>query len=234
MTPKNATNNSVSRSTLAEQVYHALKKEIILQHTPEMKMGVTIKEVEIAKRLGCSPTPVREAINMLRQDNLIVGNSFHSSEVISFSQKDIQDLLIIRTELEVSAVRQAMPNVTQKDIVALKRIQKEYAKAQEGMDFTQIAAINADFHNYILALAKNRTLTRILMGLADQTAMLRAPIVEERQKRTERNSPIAVLEHDSIVQGFENSDCEAACNGMLHHMERVQQEVCEYYEKQRR
>ena len=225
---------SVSRRTLAEQVYHVLKDEIILQQSPEMKMGMKIKEVEIARRLGCSPTPVREAINMLRQDNLIVGNSFHTSEVVSFSQKDVEDLLTMRCELEVSALQQAMPNFTKEDIAALRRTVQDYAKVCEGTDFTRISSVNREFHDYILMKANNRTLTRILRGLVDQAALLRAPVVAARkgtQVRTGAKQAAPVSEHIEIIDAIEKGDTAAACEAMRRHLGRVQNEVCDYYLK---
>ena len=207
-----------------------LKEEIILQRTPEMKMGMKIKEVQITERLGCSPTPVREAINMLRQDNLIVGNSFHTSEIISFSQKDVYDLLTLRAELEVSALRQAMPNFTPEDIVALKNLLQDYAKANEGTDFTKISALNGEFHNYILMKTGNRALSKVLGGIKDQAALLRAPVVEARKSQRESGVEAeAVSEHAAIIAAIEKGDCESACESMKKHMLRVRKDVCDYY-----
>lgn len=234
MPKNNVSSGGVSRRTLAEQVYDVLKEEIILQKTPEMKMGMKIKEVEIAKRLGCSATPVREAINMLRQDNLIVANAFHISEVVSFSQKDIRDLLLIRSELEVSAIRQAMPNLSTTDVTALRRIHEEYVRVRMSNDFARISAMNNEFHAYILLKAENRTLRKLVEGLSDQAALLRAPLVAMRRENgasTMEKRPHAIVEHERILIAVEAGDVEAACEAMRNHMDRVHQEVCDYYAK---
>lgn len=214
--------SGVTRRTMSEQVYYKLKEEIISQLTPELKMGTKINEVELAARLNCSTTPVREALNMLRRDNLIVSNSFHSSEVVSFTQKDVEDLFTLRECLEVMAVRQAMPNITKSDVQVLKQIQERYVAVHESGDFSRMHSVNREFHDYILRCADNRILANLLHSLSDQTALLRAPTVKGGRM-------IAVEEHADIVEAIERGDSERAPEAMRIHMSRLREDVCSYY-----
>ncbi len=221
---------SVSRETLTEQVYRTLKEEIIMQQTPELKMGARINEVELAARLGCSTTPLREALNMLRRDNLIVTTAFHYSEVVSFTQKDIQDLMTIREELEISALRQALPNITRQDILNLWKIQEEYQRVYQNSDFIDAYTVNQKFHNYILQRANNRILTNLLGGLAEQSALLRAPSMSAtRQNASPGGGYPPVIEHGQIIAAIEAGDHERACQAMCGHIRRVREDVSSYY-----
>ena len=223
---------SVSRKTLTEQVYRTLKEEIIMQRTPELKMGARINEVELAARLGCSTTPLREALNMLRRDNLIVTNAFHYSEVVSFTNKDIQDLLDVREELEISALQQAMPNITPEDIRNLRDIQTEYEHVYHNSDFIDTYTINRKFHDYILRRANNRILANLLAGLAEQSALLRSPsMLETRQNASPVGGYPPVIEHGQILKAIEAGDQEAACEAMRQHIRRVRDDVCAYYNR---
>lgn len=220
----------VTRRTMSEQVYYRLKEEIISQLIPELKMGTKINEVELANRLNCSTTPVREALNMLRRDNLVVSNSFHSSEVVSFTQKDIEDIFTLREYLEVLAVRQAMPNMTEKDVQALRLIQERYGQVHETGDFSKMHNVNREFHDYILRCANNRILANLLHSLSDQTALLRAPTVQKRYGTDLTDGRmIAVEEHAGILEAIERGDWDQAPKAMEAHMSRLRRDVCFYY-----
>ncbi|MDY3282463.1 GntR family transcriptional regulator [Dysosmobacter sp.] len=232
MMRSNTTTGGVLRKTLTEQVYRTLKEEIILQQTPELKMGARINEVELAARLGCSTTPLREALNMLRRDNLIVTNAFHYSEVVSFSRKDIHDLLSIREELELSALRQALPNITAEDIQNLKDIQVEYERVYRKSDFLETYVVNRKFHDYILSRADNRILSNLLDGLSEQCALLRSSsMVETRRTFSPCGVFPPVVEHGQILTAIEDGDSEAACQAMSRHIRRVHDDVCSYYDR---
>lgn len=223
---------SVSRKTLTEQVYRTLKEEIIMQQTPELKMGTRINEVELAARLGCSTTPLREALNMLRRDNLIVTNAFHYSEVVSFTRKDIQDLLSVRENLELSALQQALPNITEDDIRNLRSIQKEYELVYQNSDFINTYVVNQKFHDCILHRANNRILSNLLAGLSEQCALVRSSsMLEIRQNSSPSGIYPPVIEHGQILKAIEEGDCEAACQAMRVHIRRVRDDVCSYYDR---
>jgi DNA-binding GntR family transcriptional regulator len=224
----------VTRKRLSEQVYVQLKEAIILQKIPQLQMGQKISEIEISKMLGCSTTPIREALNMLRKDNLIVGSSFRVSAVVSFSIKEIQDLIYVRATLEVAALKQAMENITTEDIAFLRENLSNYTLAFASCDFMQISAVNKEFHDRFIVRANNLFLERMIDSIAAQSAMVRSPLVTKIHAMRRTAQPSAVGEHAMLVDALEKKDTDKACAILQQHIERTSREIYDYYAQQNR
>ena len=75
----------ISRQGLAEQVYNRLLESIL---HGELSSGMELTEVELARRLNVSRTPVREAVRRLAAEGLIVVSRNLRCHVAPFSRQD--------------------------------------------------------------------------------------------------------------------------------------------------
>ena len=218
----------LKRESLSKQVYHLLKEMIILQKTPGFQMGEKINEAAIAKLFNCSVTPVREAINMLRQAGLIVGDSYQSSSIVSFSRKDAEDLFDIRKCLEVWAFQKAFSLLNEEDYSALALAQKHYQQAYEIFDETAIIRCNWEFHNIILCKADNKFLREEINGLVDRIAMVRAPVPQYKKSMgSQENLLLPVREHELILTLIKEGNFKGAESALINHLDRVKVEALE-------
>ena len=165
---------------------------------------------------------------MLRRDGLVEGNSFRASKIVSFTQKDIEDLFAMRETLEEIAMRQAIQNITDRDVENLKAIQCEHIEIHQKMDSALIFNTNRKFHSYIMKCANNFILEKMLDSISDQAALLRAPTLVEKFYKT-RGKSIATEEHARIIEAIEQRDAAKACREMKLHVARLRDEVCTYY-----
>lgn len=94
---------SVERKTLASEAYHYLYKDII---TLKYKPGQMIYENDIAKELGISRTPVREAIHLLASEEFLAIKPQKGIQVQYISKKKVQDSYRVRESLEVTAFKE--------------------------------------------------------------------------------------------------------------------------------
>ena len=85
----------------AVEVYESLQSSILKGH---LKPGTILSQVTIARALNVSRTPVREAMRMLQESGLLVGEPNHRSRVLGFDPSDIEALYIKRIMLESLAV----------------------------------------------------------------------------------------------------------------------------------
>lgn len=122
--------------------------------------------------LGCSTTPVREAINMLRQEKLIVSTAFHCSSVVSFQEEDIKNLMYVRKSLELAGLRQAFERITEEDVKELERIVENYRQAYERIDVEMVSYHNKIFHNLILQRSQNSILLEMIESISDRSDMI--------------------------------------------------------------
>jgi DNA-binding GntR family transcriptional regulator len=134
--------------TTAVDVHDTLRTSIL---SGRLKPGTILSQVEVARVLKVSRTPVREAMRMLQEGGLIVGQPNFRSCVLGFSPKDIEALYMKRVSLEalgvVITVRRMSP--------ALLKSLQEVINALEGKEshasFSKWITFHREFHRLIVS-----------------------------------------------------------------------------------
>src|SRR5579864_9165948 len=131
-----------SRTTRVE-VYDTLRASIIsLRRTP----GQRLSEAELARELGVSRTPVREAIIQLRTDGLVEVTPQAGSFVSKISLRNVREAQFAREALECAAVREAAKRI---DEAAVERIRQNIALQRESQaagDLERFYLFDEAFH----------------------------------------------------------------------------------------
>ena len=102
--------------TLRDEIYRSLKQGII---RGDLKRGERFSIDQIAREIGVSRTPVREATLKLEQEGFVQKLPYGGFVVSHFSKKDIVEIFGIRSVLEGYAVSLAVPNMDEKKIKKL-------------------------------------------------------------------------------------------------------------------
>ncbi len=223
-------NKKAENQSLSERVYLFLKNAILLQTIPMLEMGCVFSEGDLAQLLHCSVTPVREAVNMLRRDGLVVTGYYRPSRVVSFSIKEIQDMYAIRICLEAAALRLAVDHITSQDIDYLRRQTVLFEAAHASHDFKQINLRNGEFHGFFLERSGNTLLRSTLYQFTEKLQMVRVPMLRERWSNPTRPARAAVEDHRRIIEAIEAHDYEKAEEILSDHINQVNLSVCAYYE----
>ena len=105
------------RYNLAQLAYREIK-DLILQN--KLKSGDLLSESLIAKELGMSRTPVREALRVLSQEDLIEVLNGIGVYVKDISINDMVDIFEVRKALEVIAIKSAIYEITEEEIIELE------------------------------------------------------------------------------------------------------------------
>lgn len=138
---KTSTKNGVS---VREQTYESLKSAIF---SGKYSPGERLAEEHLAKELGVSRTPVREALHKLEQDGLIEPTGGRGFCIPRDSREEIEDLFQIRTVLEGYALKLICGQVTDEQIATLEAL---VAKADEALQRKRIEEVfqwNTQFHD---------------------------------------------------------------------------------------
>jgi DNA-binding GntR family transcriptional regulator len=150
------------RRTVAEEVYRALKRDIItLRHRP----GASLTEKELAELYGSSRVPVREACRRLQQEDLVTAVPYKGYFVNQISLKDIGDCFDLRLALEIHAVKAAVARATDADLDRLARLAATEYTFHDWVSYTQFLERNEDFHIQLAALSGNQRLVSVLRDL---------------------------------------------------------------------
>ena len=178
----------------ADFVYDSLRDAI---SDGRIAGGERVREEEVARNLGVSRTPVREALQRLQQRGLLALGAGRGLVVAQLSQQQVVELYAMREILEGSAARFAAKHATAAEIEILYQLQEELKTA----DATLHVSLNRRFHQAIYEAAHNRYLMQTLDSLHDSFALLRSSTLRlphrQRNSDEERRRIIAAIEkHD--------------------------------------
>jgi DNA-binding GntR family transcriptional regulator len=152
------TEAAISRSVLSEQVKDRLLQAILDGRYPP---GARIVETRVARELGTSQAPVREALRDLEALGVVETAAFRGARVRRPSAAELREAFAIRAELESLAARLAIPLLTDDALAGLAALVVEMQRAAAADDTHAEAAADAAFHGRIVALAGNATLERV-------------------------------------------------------------------------
>jgi DNA-binding GntR family transcriptional regulator len=184
----------------ADLVYDALRDAIWEGH---IGRGERVREEEVARRLGVSRTPVREALQRLQQRGLLVNRVGRGLIVAELGKREVIELYAMREILEGSAARFAAQHATAPEIDMLYRLQRELAEAPD--DALLLVKLNRRFHQAIYDAAHNQYLTQTLDGLHDAMALFNAATFRAPSQRRASDE-----EHRRIVATIERHDPDQA------------------------
>ena len=149
---------AISRSVLSDQVKDRLLQAILAGRYPP---GARIVETRVARELGTSEAPVREALRDLEALGVVETAAFRGARVRRPSAAELLEGFTVRAELESLGARLAIPRLTDDDVCVLAGFVEEMRRAAEEGDLHAEATADAAFHGRIVELAGNATLQRV-------------------------------------------------------------------------
>ncbi|MDD4369934.1 MAG: GntR family transcriptional regulator [Anaerostipes sp.] len=202
---------------LRDVVFNTLRQAII---TGEFAPGERLMEIALANRLGVSRTPVREAIRKLELEGLVVMIPRKGAEVAKITEKDLRDVLEVRSSLEELAAELATERLNgefkEKIISALRA----FEEAIEKQDDAGIADTDMDFHDIIFEATQNKRLITIINNLREQMYRYRLEYVKDQEYHS-----VLLREHKELVKAMFDGDKLEARRIMKTHIENQEETV---------
>jgi DNA-binding GntR family transcriptional regulator len=153
---------AVARSVLAEQVKDRLLQDILAGTYPPHSR---IVETRVARELGTSQAPVREALRGLEALGVVEILPFRGARVRRPSASELLEAYAVRSELEALGARLGVPRMSDADLAELEQLGEAMQQAAALGDRHEVAVADASFHARLLALAGNTTLERVWRSL---------------------------------------------------------------------
>jgi len=152
----------ISRNVLAEQVKDRLLGDILSgRYPPDSR----IVETAVAREMGTSQAPVREALRGLEALGVVEILPFRGARVRRPSTEELMEAYAVRTELECLGVRLGVPLMTDADLAELEVLVQAMQEAADTGDAHEVALRDAAFHARILRMAGSATLERVWRSL---------------------------------------------------------------------
>lgn len=159
---QNMNKNSLSRRVLSEQI-----KEIIIESilNGEFKAGDRVAENTIARKLGVSQAPVRDAIRDLVMLGFLESEAYRGATVRKFTSEELNEVYLIRAALESLGARLAVTRVTEGDAKALRKLLDDMITAALENNLALFVRLDTEFHEQIMKMSGNRHLHQMWKSL---------------------------------------------------------------------
>jgi DNA-binding GntR family transcriptional regulator len=150
------------RSVLADQVRERLLEGILDgSYPPDSR----IVETAVAKELGTSQAPVREALHSLAALGVVEIVPFRGARVRKLQPEELLEAYVVRSTIESLAAKLAVPRMTKADLYVLAEFGDKMQAAAKAGDGRAVAEYDVRFHERIVELSGNRTLARVWRSL---------------------------------------------------------------------
>ena len=198
--------------TTKSLIYKKIRRSIIMGHR---ESGERLNVEAIAQEYNTSVTPVRDVLQMLSHEGLVVIKPRSGYFVMSITLKQLRDLLDVRRLLELSAVERAAARISQEQLQELQTVHAGYT-GDDDESYDRYTDENRRFH-YLLAKASgNNELADLVAKLHDQLARF---MVMRRAGKTME------VTHKRIVEALDAHDAETARQSLLDDIDRAHEAI---------
>jgi DNA-binding GntR family transcriptional regulator len=196
---------------LRQSVYEALVELVI---GGGLEPGQHLVESDLARQLGVSRQPVREALHRLEAEGWVDLRPSQGAFVHVPTDREINQLLDVRELLEAETARLAARSVTQGATAGLRAICRDGMAAAEAGDFDRAAAANNAFHAEIAARAGNDVLADLAAIVSRRTRWHYRMVAPARGQES-------WAEHQQLIEAIEAADEDRAAEIARLHNERT-------------
>ena len=224
-TPSDATFfESVESTDLVGLVEAELTRAIVEGHLPP---GSRIVEADIARRMGISRAPVREAARRLERQGVLVSRPRHGFAVRTISVQEIDDLYEVRLSIELTSIELACRKADDAGLARVKALVDTMVRDAATQPQDERITSDLELHTLICELSGNAHLRRIYQNTQTELRMIIALI------DAVYHDPATVASlHYPIVDALMKRDAEAAKAAMRVHLEDAWKNVRALFVKQ--
>jgi DNA-binding GntR family transcriptional regulator len=208
--------------SLSDRVSQLIEKSIL---DGSISPGERIVESDIAKRLGISKAPVREALKRLEGDSIVQHLPRRGYFTNTIDLKSIQDFFEIAFIIEPIVARNALKKKTGKVDEAVDQILEGMKQALRDKDFETYMALNARFHSLFRDLNDNDWIIKISHMLSKQTRILTALSLS-----VPRRYAASIREHTDIADAFRRGSPNALERAIIKHLKKFKENIIKSYE----
>lgn len=197
---------------LVEEVIRAIRAMIV---DGRVRPGERLSENALAAELGVSTTPVREAIALLRQEGLVTVQPQSGTYVFDLRPGELGQLCELRFALEPTAVQLALEDPSSQLADLLADIVRRMDAAQAEERVQDYLALDTEFHETIIAAAKNPYISNAYALISAKMAALR-----NRLGRDPHHMEKSKREHGQIADAVRARDLGLATQILVRHIAR--------------
>lgn len=213
----------LERSTTQESVVDRLRYSILNHH---FKSGERLVQDDLARQLGVSRTPIREAFHQLAAEGLVTMSAYRGASVADFSISELEEIYAIRIAMEGYAAYLAAERIQPSELQELEEILARMKVVLEEGDQQKLLQLNRTFHTGIYAAAKKHRLYDLILNYLDLAEIYRRIFVSLEHARAD------LVKHEEILLALRNRDADRAQRLTRSHLKRTAETLTEFFEAQ--
>lgn len=185
-----------AREKVADRLAKRLRRAIV---SGELRAGESLGLVSLAESLGASTTPVREALQLLASEGLVIAEAHRGYRVAPLDEMGVRDLFAVQAYIAGILTERAAERVSAEDLEQLAAIQAAIEEAVKGDGMERVNELNLDFHSWVFRAARSQTLFRAMSSTFELAV-----------NRTTSNVPrwrdLSVGDHRRILEALKAGD----------------------------
>ncbi|MCD6406675.1 GntR family transcriptional regulator [Candidatus Aerophobetes bacterium] len=209
------TKNSMVYTYLKHQIQNGYLK-------PREKIVIST----IARELGISTIPVRDAVNKLASEGLIDFTPHKTPTVAVISAEDIEQIYTLRIILEPFAAEVGVVNLSSEEIIRLSSLVKKMERITRERNFEEYFDVNTEIHFTLYNASKNRWLVKVIDMLWKHTRWANAAIIN-----VPKHAEGLLEDHIEMQKAFEERNKERVKFLFERHLKRAKRGVLKYFYK---
>ncbi|MFC8454943.1 GntR family transcriptional regulator [Kitasatospora sp. NPDC057223] len=196
------------------RAHHALRRAIM---HGDLRAGDPLSQVELARKLGVSRGPLREALRILQREGFIQQESQHRARVAAFSDEDLDELYAMRISLESLAIGIAVPRMSEAHLRKLDQLLLDMDEKATAGDVEQWECPHEEFHRALVHPSGPR-IERELALLSDHATRYRLAFVSWNPLEWQAGTS---EQHRTIAEAVKSGDASAASSALAAHLGRT-------------
>jgi DNA-binding GntR family transcriptional regulator len=197
---------------MAEYALEQLREAIVMG---ELQAGTPLRLDDLARSLGMSISPIREAVRQLEALGLAKHVPHQGARVVAFDVDDLRDLFQVRLALESLAVRRAAERVTPAQVEGARLHLDDLDHARDVTDVRGAMRAHTDFHFALYDACGAPWLLQMIRPAWDRTERFRPALFSAAGELQDRHREIDGRLLDAVAEG----DAESAAAALFEHLD---------------
>lgn len=203
--------------SLREKVTNDLRDAIL---NGFIQPGQRIKEMEIAKQMGISRGPVREAIRHLEREGLLISYPYKETVVADLHVEEVRQILMpIRFHIETFVLRRYVEKFDDSFFSRLQSIVDQMREAESSGNINKLVELDIEFHETIIEQAVERTVIVIWRSIVNQIRLHFSKNLRFQYDRI-------VADHQALLDSFRTKDPDTIQTAIREHLDNETNLLC--------
>ncbi|WP_121614665.1 GntR family transcriptional regulator [Virgibacillus halodenitrificans] len=209
--------HSILQKPLSQLIADQLKKKI---WNKEIEFGERLLESDLAESFDVSRSTIREALKILEIEELVISKARKGTYVATFTEKDLDEIIELRTLIETTAFSKALPKLESFHFNTLEEITKEMKIKAQAQDWKALFDLDVQFHRYVVDLCDNSRIIKIYDSLQVQ---IRTFLMHLDQYYSSFHS--FYEEHQALLEALKTKDSSVVKEKVKNHIVYVEEKI---------